>query len=162
FWGDEVMKYRLSMGAAMMMAASLTGLPAMAQRAALSSAEVAQVQADVKAAADYYDEAFRKRDLRTIVDKVWAHPSAAISASCVNLLTPADVEANYTKTFADLAKTQYDHSDRTLSVCVISSTMAVISGPFKRIAKDGSVMMQGSLSYLYTKMSDGWHITMSL
>lgn len=156
------MKYRSLVAAVAMSVAGFSGMPAMAQRAPLSAAEISKIQADVKAAAENYVKVFGERDLRTVVDKVWAHPAVEIGANGVKLLTPADVEANYTKMFADLAKTQYDHSDTKLSVCVLSSTMAVASGPFRRINKDGSLLLEGSMSYLFTKMSDGWRITTNL
>ena len=156
------MIYRSLVAAVGISIAGFSGLPATAQQASLSAAEVAKIQVDVKAVADNYVKIFGQRDLRTIVDKVWAHPAVEIGASGVKMLTPADVEANYTKIFADLAKTQYDHSDTKLSVCVLSPTMAVASGPFRRINKDGSLLMEGGMSYLFTKMSDGWRITTNL
>jgi len=156
------MKYRALTAAVGLLTAALAATPTMAQRAPLGASEVAKIQADVKAAAENYVKIFGQRDLRTIVDKVWAHPAVEITPNGVKLLTPADVEANYTKMFADLAKTQYDHSDTKLSVCVLTPAMAVASGPFKRINKDGSVLLEGSMSYLFTKMSDGWRITTNL
>lgn len=152
------MKYRAFIVAGVM----AVSMPAFAQRAPLSGPEVAKIQAVVETAAEYYVDVFGKRDLRTIVDKVWAHPAVEIGPNGVKMLTPADVEANYTKMFADLAKTQYDHSDTKLSVCVLTPTMAVASGPFKRINKDGSLLLEGSMSYLFTKMADGWRITTNL
>lgn len=137
--------------------------PAMAQQAQMTAADVAKIQKEVAAAAENYIKVFSAKDLRAVVDKVWAHPAVEMGGpNGVKLLTPADVEANYTRTYAALAKTPWDHSDATSTVCVISPTTAISQDHFRRIAKDGSVLMQGTSYYLYTKAPDGWRITANM
>lgn len=156
------MTYRSLIAAAGIVLATLIGTPAGAQQKPLAAAEVTKIQGEVHAAMLNYVKLFGERDLKTIVEKVFAHPAMSITSAGVKLQTPEDVKANYTRMFDDLAKTQYDHSDAKISVCVLTPTMAIASGTFRRINKDGSLLMEGSTAYLFTKMSDGWRITSGL
>ena len=82
----------------------------------------------------------------------------------MKLLTVADMEANYKKTFLPTWPRRRSITRKTWGtwVCVISPTMAISSDHFRRVAKDGSVMMEGYGHYLYTKSSDGWHLTAAI
>ncbi len=156
------MKYHSYFIALGLLIAGLGETPAIAQQASMNAADVAKIQADVGAAASTWVKTFSSRDIPAIVAK-WANPAIQFEPNGIKLLTPADLEANYKKTFVELAKTPFDHSeDLGHVVCVMSPTMAISSDHFRRIAKDGSVILEGYGHYLYTKKADGWRMTAAI
>lgn len=155
------MKYQWRLIVLGILMAAFGETPATAQQA-MSTADMAKVKAEVSVAEANYIRVFSAKDIRTVVDKVWAHPAVEMGPGGAKLLTPADVEENYKKIYAGLAKTAWDHSEGTSVVCVISPTMAVSRNHFRRLTKDGALLMEGYSHYLYTKQADGWRITTSL
>ena len=155
------MKFCSLFAAIGMVLACVAEMPAMAQQA-LDPAEIVKIQIDVNATIQAYAQALHDRDVKRIVEKIFAHPAGTVSPAGIAAQTPEQVEANYTKIFADLAKTQFDHSELNLSVCVMTPTLAAASGTFRRVNKDGSTLQAGDVAYLVTKTADGWRLAMLL
>ena len=154
-------KFFQTICAAGLVLASTVGTPAIAQQA-LDPAEVVKIQMDVNATMQTYAQYLRARDIKGIVEKVFAHPAGTVSPAGIALQTPDQVEANYTKIFADLARTQFDHVELNVSVCVMTPTLATASGTFRRVNKDGSTLQAGDVAYLVTKTAEGWRLAMLL
>jgi len=151
------MKFRSLIVVVGVLTACFAGVPANAQQA-LSTADVAKIQTEVNEALQNYARLLTKSDVKGVVDTVFAHPTASITPKGIVLVTPEQHTANYTKIFADLAKTQFDHTDIKVSVCVMTPTLAIASGTFRRVNKDGSTLLEGPLAYLVAKMPEGWRL----
>lgn len=155
------MKHR-SLVAVVGMLASVVAAPAMAQQKPLTPAEIAKIKTDVSEALQNYAKVFAARDLNAIVDKIMANPEIVYTPEGPVALSPDKVREQYTKTFAALPE-NYVRSDwPSVTVCVLTPNLAIASGSFKRVAKDGSNLLDGSASYLYQKMNDGWKLVSTL
>ena len=143
-------------------ALSLQSLPVMAQQA-LSADDVAKIKADVIDGLQRYMKAFSTRDLKSMVENVYANPAATFGPNGAALVPSEKTKSNYEGIFADLAKTGYDHTEvKTPAVCVLSATSAIVSGEFQRVKKDGTLLSEFPASFLYGKTPDGWKVTASL
>lgn len=155
------MKYR-SLIAVVGMLASVVAAPAMAQQKPLTPAEIAKIKTDVSEALQNYAKVFAARDLNAIVDKIMANPEIVYTPEGPVALSPDKVREQYTKTFAALPE-NYVRSDwPSVTVCVLTPNLAIASGSFKRIAKDGANLLDGSASYLYEKVNDSWKLVSTL
>ena len=156
------MKYRPLVAAIGMLVSMIAAAPAMAQQKPLTPAEIAKIKADVSEALQNYAKVFAARDLNAIVDKIMANPEITYTPNGPVALPPDKVREQYTKMFSGLPE-NYVRSDwPTVTVCVLTPNLAIASGSFKRIAKDGSDLLDGSASYLYGKMTDGWKLISTL
>ena len=139
----------------------LQSLPASAQ--ALSADDVAKIKADVGNALQTYMKAFSDRDLKTLVDNVYANPSATFGPNGAALTPSEKTKSNYEGIFADLGKTGYDHTEiKAPKVCVLGAGSAIVSAEFRRVKKDGSLLSEFPASFLYGKTAEGWKVMASL
>ena len=156
------MKYRSLAVAIGMLTGVVAAAPAMAQQKPLTPAEIAKIKTDVSEALQNYAKVFAARDLNAIVDKIMANPEIVYTPDGPVALPPDKVREQYTKTFSALPE-NYVRSDwPSVTVCVLTPSLAIASGSFKRIAKDGSNLLDGSASYLYQKSNDGWKLVSTL
>lgn len=153
------MNYR----AVFVISAVIAGLtfPTVAQEA-LTAADVAKIEKEVSAAAQDYIRAMSSRDPQAVV-KMFSNPTIYTSPKGSTARTSDQIKTMYEDIFRDLAKTQYDHSEfRNTKICVIGPNSAMISGGFVRVAKDKSIMLDGTTVYLFTRTPDGWKIVANL
>lgn len=151
------MKYP-SFVAAFGLLVTFAAAPASAQQKPLTSDEITQIKSDVSAALQNYAKIFAARDVDGILDKVMASSEITFTPNGPVALSRDQVREKYTKQFAALPE-NYVRSDwPTVTVCVLTPNLAIASGSFKRIAKDGSALMGASASYLFGKSPDGWRL----
>lgn len=144
---------------AAVMAVGVAVTPAGAQQKPLSAPERDKVKAEVTAFLKSYVDAFSAGDVKTIAGKVYANPSFSLGPKGMTMLTSEQLAANFAGSFKELEKEQYDHSEfSTPWVCVLNARSAIAGGTFKRIRKDGSVLLDASASYLFINTPDGWRI----
>ena len=147
-----------------MVAAALTlglSVSASAQQA-MTPADVAKIEKEVSAAAQDYIHAMSSLDTQQVV-KLFSNPTVYTSPKGSTARTLDEIKTMYDDIFRDLKKTPYDHSEfRNTKICVIGPNSAMISGGFVRVAKDGSLMMDGTTVYLFTRVEGGWKIVANL
>lgn len=137
-------------------------LPAMAQQA-LSADDVAKIKADVIDGLQRYAKAFSDRDVKSLVENVYANPSATFGPKGAALVPSEKTKSNYESIFADIAKTGYDHTAvKAPAVCVLTATSAIVSADFQRVKKDGTIFSEFPASFLYGKTPEGWKVVASL
>lgn len=130
-----------------------------AQQAPLTDAARSKIKAEVTSFLESYVVAFSARDVKAIAGKIYADPSFSLGPKGMTVVTSEQLAANFSGTFKDLEKDQYDHSELgTPWVCVMNARSAIAGGTFKRIRKDGSVLLDASASYLFISTPDGWRI----
>jgi ketosteroid isomerase-like protein len=155
------MKLRLFAAAGILVTA-FAAMPSQAQQKPMTPAEIAQIKIDVSNALQDYAKTFAARDVNGIVDRIMANPEIIFTPEGPVALTPDKVREQYTKTFTALPE-NYVRSDwPSVTVCVLRRDLAIASGSFKRIAKDGSPLLEGSASYLYGRTKDGWKLISTL
>jgi ketosteroid isomerase-like protein len=158
---EENMKLRL-LAAAAISFVIFAGAPASAQQKPLTPAEITKIKSEVSDALQYYAKVFGERDINAVVDKVMANPEVVLSPTGPQVMPPDKVRDQYTKTFAALPE-NYVRSDwPKVTVCVLRPTLAIASGSFKRIAKDGSTLTEGHSAYLFGKYGDSWKLISTL
>ncbi len=156
------MKYRSLVAAFGMLAFGASALPAAAQQKPLTPAEITKIKADVSEALQNYAKTFAARDVNGIVDKIIAGQEITYTPTGPVALSHDKVREKYTKQLAALPE-NYVRSDwPSVTVCVLTPSLAIASGSFKRIAKDGSELMDGSAAYLYGKEAGGWKLISTL
>lgn len=138
---------------------SVASVSVQAQQAPLTDSARNTIKGEVTAFLKSYVDAFSARDVKTIAGKVYANPSFSLGPKGMTMLSSDQLAANFAGSFKELEKEQYDHSEfSTPWVCVLNARSAIAGGTFKRVRKDGSVMLDASASYLFINTPDGWRI----
>jgi len=148
-------------GATLTIALTIAFAPtwANAQQMELTDAARDKIKAEVTAFLVSYVASFSDQDVKTIAEKVYANPSFSLSAKGIIALSSDQLAANFAGAFKELEKEQYDHSELSAPwVCVLNAKNAIAGGKFKRIRKDGSVLLDAAASYLFIDTSEGWRI----
>ena len=154
------MKYRAHVAAVGLLMAGFLSASAMGQQGGLSAADVAKIKAETTAAMTAYVKLYSARDAKTIAQKFVTNPVMLVDTDGMTWATPDQAFTIFDGKFKDLNKTQYDHSEPLpLTVCVLTASNAIVSGKFRRINHDGSLLVEASAAYLFTKMADGWRIS---
>ena len=123
----------------------------------MSPADVAKTKADVEAALQHYMTAFSAVDLNEVRDNVWNHPSVNFGANGATLIDPAQQTTQSAGLIKQLQKDGWVKSDQIRNVvCVLTPTAAIVSGDFRRMRADGSVISSSGTTNLFAKNDKGW------
>ena len=123
------------------------------------AAEVAQIKADVTAAANEYLAKFSRGDAKGIAESVYSHPAITIRNGTVELTDEAAIADRYTNNIKTLKTTGWVKSAFIdPKVCVLSRTVALMSSRFARYDKDNKVIVENGETDLFTKTPQGWKL----
>lgn len=116
------------------------------------------------------DEQKLKAEVNAFMDKYWSlwsagkidelekqiyHPMGQLSNN--GHASIAQLEANFPATRKSLVDRGYDHSNMPKrNICILSPTVAVISGRGIRYLKENKVMAEFGWTYTLIKGADGW------
>ena len=129
---------------------------AFAQKAAPVAA-TSQAKLEVAAALQNYMKVFNERNFKAVAEDVWTNPSVGFSDKGITMI---DLEAHLKRSqgvYSTLDKIGWDRTDTPVStVCILNENAALISGDYRRLRKDGSVIEQSGSVNLFSKGPGGW------
>jgi len=139
----------------------IAGAPASAQVVVqpLSAEETAKIKADVIKAAHQYLVYFSNSDAKSVAEKSYGSMSVAVGPRGIRGDNTAAVQESFGNSFTNLKKIGWAKSmfiDPT--VCVLSPTVAFLSGNYNRYDKDNKVIAQLNETLVYLRDTDGWKI----
>jgi len=122
-------------------------------------AEVAKIKADVTAAANEYMAKFSREDAKGIAESVYSHPAVTIRDGAVGLTEPAEIADRYASTIKKLKEGGWVKSAfLNPKVCVLTSTVALMSTKYARYDKDNKVILVGAETDVFAKTPQGWRL----
>jgi hypothetical protein len=135
-------------------------MPAGAQQAPLTDADVQRIKKDVTAAVDKYYRLFSEQNMKALPEEVFNIPWIVIGGSGPQPdLTKEQALSRFEASLKPLVESGWGKSVFTTeNVCVLSANAAIASGYNTRYKKDGSVMSVGGVSYLFGRTPQGWKI----
>jgi hypothetical protein len=122
--------------------------------------QVAQVKKDVTDAVHTYYRLFTEQNMTALGTQVYHTPWLQLGANGIEVdQTAADVTKRFDASLKRLLEQGWAKSEfANPVVCVLNPGAALASGTFKRYRKDGSVISESGITYLFGKASDGWKI----
>jgi hypothetical protein len=157
------MKHRFRSINFMMVLIAFSATPLAAQREPLSPTEVATIKEEVTAAVHKYYRLFTERNMKAVAEQVFHRPSISVGANGVTVNTVDEVLARYEASLKQRLADGWDRSEfPNPKICVINRNAALASGVFYRYRKDGSVLSENGITYLYSRAEDGWRMVTML
>lgn len=140
--------------------ASLIAAPVTAQQAVLTPQQIAQVTKEVTEAVHTYYRLFTEHNMTALGTQVYHTPWMQLGANGIEVdQTPAEVTKRFDASLKRLLEQGWAKSEfANPVVCVLNPGAAIASGTFKRYRKDGSVISESGITYLFGKAKDGWKI----
>ncbi len=131
-----------------------------AQQADLTPAQVATIKREVADAVHTYYRLFSERNMQAMGDRVYHVPWMQLGARGIDVDTTAEaVVKRNSASLEGLLTRGWDRSAFAVPVvCVLNPGAAIASGTFKRFHKDGSVISESGITYLFGKTPEGWKI----
>lgn len=141
---------------ALLVTMAMTAAPALAQDA-MTPAEEATASAEAAAALQNYMKVFSAQDAKAVADKVWAPVGLNVAESGVSIVEPTSQATRVAGTIKQLVASGWGRTDTpSTTVCLQSRNVAFVSGDYRRLRKDGSVMEQRGSVSIFAKLPDGW------
>ena len=136
--------------------------PVQAQQA-LTPEDVSTIKTDVTAMMERYVSALNRLDSKYIGESTFSNPSIANGADGVVVKTPEQIAKQYAGTNKSLIEAGWEKSViGRYDICVLSRNSALADISWKRVKKDGYILVEGAGTYVVIKDKSGWHITMIL
>ncbi len=146
-----------------MLLIALAATPLAAQREPLSPTDVATIKEEVTAAVHKYYRLFTERNMKAVAEQVFHRPSISVGANGVTVNTLEATTARYERSLKQRLADGWDRSEfPNPKICVINRNVALASGIFYRYRKDGSVLSENGITYLYSRAEDGWRMVTML
>lgn len=122
-------------------------------------AEVAKIRAEVTAAANEYMAKFSREDAEGIAENVYSHPAFTIRDGNVEVTDQAKLAEGYANNIKKLkaggwVRSAFLHP----TVCVLTSTVALMSTKYARYDKDNKVILVGAETDVFAKTPQGWRL----
>lgn len=122
-------------------------------------AEVAQIKADVTAAANEYMAKFSREDAKGIAESVYSHPAVTIRNGTVELTDQAQLADGYANNIKKLKAGGWVRSAfLNPTVCVLTSDIALMSTKYARYDKNDKVILVGAETDVFAKTPQGWRL----
>jgi hypothetical protein len=138
------------------------GLSATAASAqpSLSADEVAKIKKEVTAAVHHYYRLFTERNMKALPEEVFHVPLIYLSPEGASVdATAQEVTARTEANLKRILESGWDRSEfPSPNVCVLHAGAAIASGKFYRYKKDGSVLSENAVTYIFGKTEKGWRI----
>ncbi len=133
---------------------------ALSAQTSLSADEVAKIKNEVTAAVHHYYRLFTERNMKALPEEVFHVPLVYLSPEGAQVdATASEVTARTEANLKRLLDSGWDRSEfPSPNVCVLHAGAAIASGKFTRYKKDGSVLSENAVTYLFGKTGKGWRI----
>lgn len=142
---------RLAIGLAILFA---TGAPAAAQQA--PAADEQAIKAEVNAFMERYWQLFSTGQIEELVGRIY-HPTGQLGNQ--GITSVEELARRFPDTRKALLAGGYGRSDMPVrNICVLTPTLAIISGRGVRYLKDGGVMGEFGWTYTLSKGAEGWRM----
>ena len=123
------------------------------------AADVAKIKADVTAAANEYMAKFSREDAKGIAENVYSHPAFTIRDGNVEATDEAELAEGYANNIKKLKAGGWVKSVfLNPKVCVLTTTVALMSTQYARYDKDNKVILVGAETDVFTKTPQGWKL----
>ncbi len=137
----------------------LFAAPAVAQQAKMTTAEKAQIKADVTAAVETYTRLLHQGDPKAVIDNVFAQPSFGIGANGVAANDPARQIAGFGAVMKRRAEEGWVKSTfKPIPVCILTRNSALSGGNLYRAKAGAADELVGSETILFGRTPAGWKI----
>jgi hypothetical protein len=142
------------------LAICLLAAPAVAQQSAMTPQQIVQIKKEVADAVHTYYRLFTEQNMTALGTQVYHTPWLQLGATGIEVdQTPAEVTKRFDASLKRLLEQGWAKSEfANPVVCVLNPGAAIASGTFKRYRKDGSVISESGITYLFGKAKDGWKI----
>lgn len=136
------------------------GATAASAQPSLSAEEIAKVKEEVTAAVHHYYRLFTEKNMKALPEEVFHVPLIYLSPEGAQVDgTASEVTARTEANLKRLLESGWDRSEfPSPNVCVLNASAAIASGKFYRYKKDGSVLSENAVTYLFGKTEKGWRI----
>lgn len=127
---------------------------------ALSPDDITKIKKEVTDAVHHYYKLFTERNMKALPEEVFHVPLIYLSPEGAQVdATPAEVTARTEASLKRLLESGWDRSEfPSPNVCVLNAGSAIASGKFYRYKKDGSVLSENGVTYIFGKTEKGWRI----
>jgi hypothetical protein len=127
---------------------------------ALTAAEIANVRKEVTAAVHHYYRLFTERKMDALPQEIFHVPFIYLAPEGPQVDATAEVmTARFEGNLKRLLESGWDRSEfPTPKVCVLHQGAAIASGKFYRYKKDGSLLSENAVTYVFAKTDKGWRI----
>ena len=133
---------------------------AVSAQPSLSADEIAKIKKEVTAAVHHYYRLFTERNMKALPVEVFHVPLVYLSPEGASVdATPSEVTARTEANLKRLLESGWDRSQfPSPNICVLNAGAAIASGKFYRYKKDGSVLSENAVTYIFGKTDKGWRI----
>ena len=133
---------------------------AVSAQSSISADEIAKVKKEVTAAVHRYYQLFTERNMKALPQEIFHVPFIYLAPDGAQVDQTAEVmTARFEGNLERLLESGWDRSEfPSPNVCVLHAGAAIASGKFYRYRKDGSVLSENAVTYVFAKTDKGWRI----
>jgi hypothetical protein len=126
----------------------------------LTDTEEALIAAQAQRHVELYYNYFYERDPESLATDIFTLPWITLGGNGVSItMSEAENLASFKSSIEGLLERDWDRSIYTTkSVCVLTTSSALVSGTNTRTRADGSIMSVGGVTYILGKTDAGWRI----
>ncbi len=129
-------------------------------QSSLSADQIAAIKNEITSAVHRYYQLFTDRNMKALPQEIFHVPFIYLAPEGAQVDATAEVmTARFEGNLKRLLESGWDRSEfPSPNVCVLNAGSAIASGKFYRYKKDGSVLSENAVTYIFGKTDKGWRI----